>query len=290
MIFNKQEKAYLEYISLKPPKTAKQHLFVYEKYIKGQKNPEALIKLANLSDISKNNYLSIFKNYLEYTNQTEKLSKLTMIKVKGNNKSVPSWYYKMDSIIRWLTENHTDSPEILAFLIMARTGLRAEEILETDWSNVKTSEIKVLTKGNKWKYIFLPKINFALLEKLNSLNYDRLNYFGHKLTKTFELEEAFTPHQCRYLYANNLKTNFGLTKYQIMDLMAHDDIATTLRYLFDDIDELRDLNNRQYDESIEAIQKMEKDLQLDMYKNLYNQTFKLLQKEILERKIRDAEK
>lgn len=104
--------------------------------------------------------------------------------------------------------------------------------------------------------------------------YKELNAYGDVISREMSLDEKFTPHQCRYLYGNNLYVNYGLSKIEVLELLGHNDLATTDVYLFDDYEKLQRLNNIQYSSDIEAIEQLEDKEKAAMYKKLYTHTLR----------------
>lgn len=250
------------------PRKVSQYNLVFNRYIKNVSNPVLEIMKGKLEDASKNNYLSGLKYYLNNTGQQDKANLIKLIKVKGNSKGIPSWFHKMDEILKLL--RLSKEPEAYIYYIMCITGLRISEVLELLDGSVKSKEIKARTKGNKWKWIFLDDYAFSKVnEDFSKVWYSKVNKFGKIIKHRLDLKEAFTPHQARYLYANNLHHNFGIDEQQIQTLLQHDDLETTRRYLFDNVTMLKDLNNIQHDTKLKAIEKLEANEKAKAYKKLY---------------------
>ena len=161
---------------------------------------------------------------------------------------------------RYLTEAElkrfaeTPSPHRAAWLLLAYLGLRRAELLALRWEDVNLTD-QVITvrngKGKKDRILPIPEALRQALEEARAEQHpqqaDRVTGLSKdQLMRAFyvHLEAAaietpgITPHSLRHSFATHL-TRAGVHITNMKELMGHQDIATTMRYIHHSPDTLR---------------------------------------------------
>jgi|ERR1043166_1839038 integrase/recombinase XerD len=128
------------------------------------------------------------------------------------------------------------------------TGIRVKELVNIRHNDYQDNQLRVLGKGNKFRYVFLPGF-LAKYFKLNSSSYLFLTRNGGKLKETqvrtiinrkterAEIRKKITPHTFRRSFAT-LLNNKGCQLTTIQKLLGHSHITTTAQYIHNDYDTL----------------------------------------------------
>ena len=135
---------------------------------------------------------------------------------------------------------------ILDFLFYS--GLRVSEltnIRHCDWRN---NSLKVLGKGNKYRFVFLPE-NLIRCIKSNSFDYLFISHQGQRILsnqireivrrrlKLTGIKKNISPHSFRRSFAT-LLNNRGCKLTTIQKLLGHSHITTTTQYIQNSYEEL----------------------------------------------------
>lgn len=151
----------------------------------------------------------------------------------AQNKKVFKNAYKRKNLA--LTENQfvsflkeAPSKDLANFLIlMAKGGLRKMEALKAEWAHLKNGELEIPSgKGGKQRFVpfnkdwLLPTKSLTILPP--SLVYWK--FFKEKLS-------PFTPHDFRSYYATKVVNIPGMSIEDARQLLGHENIETTARYL-----------------------------------------------------------
>lgn len=124
--------------------------------------------------------------------------------------------------------------------ILWALGLRACELLNLEWKNIKDSYILICSKHNVSRKIPYKKGLFDILFRYKKESSwvicnnagDKLSYsYIYKLIK--ELNPQISPHSFRHSYATRLLHN-GIPLNYVSKLLGHSNLNTTLNYLHTD--------------------------------------------------------
>lgn len=143
-----------------------------------------------------------------------------------NNVDINNWYKERNYLI---------------FVFCFTTGIRISEINCVKKNLIIDNKLKIRGKGNKIRIIYIPEYTLNLLKKwkFNSINikrnkrklsYKQLNKIIQNITyKLFG--KKMLPHDLRRSYATNLLRK-GINIKVISDLLGHENISTTSKYLY----------------------------------------------------------
>jgi site-specific recombinase XerD len=135
---------------------------------------------------------------------------------------------------------------ILDFLFYS--GIRVSELTNLKHSDWEDNHLRVLGKGNKLRYVFLPEF---LISQINpySRNYLFLNSQGQPLTTEYivrlirkrtllaVIKKKVTPHTFRRSFATLLNSK-GARLTTIQKLLGHSNLETTASYIHNSWEEL----------------------------------------------------
>lgn len=130
------------------------------------------------------------------------------------------------------------------------TGMRVSEIINCKWENLSSdkSQMKIVGKGNKERYVFFGKEAISALEEYSSVfNKERVGYIfrnfkGEGLTtrgvryilekyrREIGMEKTITPHKFRHSFATDLLDSGADIRY-VQELLGHTSLSTTQIYL-----------------------------------------------------------
>lgn len=165
-----------------------------------------------------------------------------------NDSEIQLIYKTISAESEWITFRN----RVIVFL-MLDSGLRQNEVcniknVDIDYVN---NTMKVIGKGNKERLTFLGNISLALIRKYRELcpynseyllisrrgtqmTADSIKHLINKIKRKLSFE--FSSHKLRHNFATNFcidqYNKFGhVDIYQLMNLMGHEDLKTTQRYL-----------------------------------------------------------
>lgn len=148
--------------------------------------------------------------------------------------------------------NFNTEEDYILFETLYLTGMRIRELsnLRTiDVRNNKNNSIKIIGKGNKERYVYLPGyainnlLSISIGNKIGTYSYDTLrqkmshymkDFKKRKLTNTTKASS----HGLRHTYATVLQKN-GANILTIKELLGHASVATTQGYTHTDMDFLK---------------------------------------------------
>ena len=128
------------------------------------------------------------------------------------------------------------------------TGLRVSELVNIRHKDYANEQLRILGKGNKMRYVFLPPFLVQYLNPYSS-NYLFTNSQGGKLTDNriwyivkeklvkSGIRKKITPHTFRRSFAT-LLNNRGCNLTTIQKLLGHSHITTTQAYIHNSYEEL----------------------------------------------------
>lgn len=150
----------------------------------------------------------------------------------------------MTGEIKALINNAKNFRDALLIKLLANTGLRISEAINLKWSDIKLNKIAVFGKGGKTRYI---SIKDELLNELLTLKNRFCDYVFHsnrltplrrenvhtmlkEVAKKANLTDRVSAHWLRHSTASHALSN-GASLHQVKELLGHDSINTTARYL-----------------------------------------------------------
>lgn len=136
--------------------------------------------------------------------------------------------------------------EKLLLEVLLTTGMRAQEFCDVDWIVVHTKKLFIIGKGNKERLVFLNDSVLNLLPIKTNYSYQKINRMLKKIEKDlFQNNRQFTAHTLRYSYATYLY-NQGAAIEVISQLLGHEDVNTTVKYITFDSNKIESTNDLQY--------------------------------------------
>jgi len=116
-------------------------------------------------------------------------------------------------------------------ILLSKAGLRLSEALNTKWSDLdqKTSLITVTGKGGKLRQV---PISLPLLLPTSTVyvcETPKLRY--HRFFRKWGKLENITPHDLRAYYITTLVNSKQVSLKAVMQIVGHEDLKTTQRYL-----------------------------------------------------------
>lgn len=173
---------------------------------------------------------------------------------KMKERKVERKFYATDEINRVVK---TATPEIaLITMIMFETGMRISEITYLRLSDIRGQRINFIGKGSKLREVYITRSTRELLDQYILARKPREYLWGmaindepptastvrRKLQRAFAQAglNGFYPHALRHSFATNLQLK-GASVAEIKEMMGHNNIATTERYLHGFDDKMREL-------------------------------------------------
>jgi len=151
-----------------------------------------------------------------------------LIKVKKVRYEVNDWVYQRNNLI---------------IDFFTYTGVRVSELVNIKLNDyIGNNQLRVLGKGNKLRYVFIPDFLVKKLYNPHSKQHLFTNYQGKILTRIFigqiiqnrtklaKLNKAVSPHTFRRSFATRMN-NGGAHLTTIQRLLGHSRIQTTARYI-----------------------------------------------------------
>lgn len=136
----------------------------------------------------------------------------------------------------------------LIFDFLFYLGLRVSELVNIRHSDWQGKQLRIHGKGNKVRFVFLPPFLVSQFQS-NSTDYLFTNCKGNPLSplvirqiieqrvKKAGIDKLITPHSFRRSFATHLH-NKGAKLTTIQQLLGHDSIITTERYIHNNFDTL----------------------------------------------------
>jgi len=199
----------------------------------------------NYAVASVNNKLMAIKSLLSFAHKIGYLTFNVGIVVKSvkNHENINDKIL-MTEEIKALINNAKNPRDALLIKLLANTGLRISEAINLKWSDIKLNKIAVFGKGGKTRYI---SIKDELLNELLTLKNRFCDYVFHsnrltplrrenvhtmlkEVAKKANLTDRVSAHWLRHSTASHALSN-GASLHQVKELLGHDSINTTARYL-----------------------------------------------------------
>ena len=154
-------------------------------------------------------------------------------------------FYTNDEIMRVVAG--ADYETGLMIEIMFETGMRIAELTELKVGSFEGRKVKFIGKGRKLREVYIEEKTYELmgcyLEGRKKKEYlwgkesfdgmpPTVNTIRNRLRRVFNRAglDGFYPHALRHSFATNLQMK-GATVMEIKEMMGHESIATTERYL-----------------------------------------------------------
>jgi integrase/recombinase XerC len=197
------------------------------------------IKIAHLNSKTISKKLSAIRSFAEYLRDNEfpvVLKADDSIKVAKTLPKPVSHKHILEAL------SGTDLEERLVVVMLYTLGVRVSELSDLKLSDISTSWVRVLGKGNKQRDIPLLASTKELLDEYletnspkkflfeknrGKLSENSLRYIVTKVFKRVSLK--VTPHQLRHSYATAL-LNSGAPIVDVSELLGHSSMATTQIY------------------------------------------------------------
>ena len=198
---------------------------------------------------SKARRLATLKSYYKFMEKIYAVEKnpARLIDINFNkHKSLPS-FLSEDEVMSLINAPDTSSLEGLRnkmiFELLYSEGLRVSELINIKLADINFNEgmIKILGKGNKERYIPVPKRTLALVQLYVSSNGNGKNLLLINLSvvrvfqivkeyaKKIGLTKKISPHTLRHTFATHLLDG-GADLKVVQELLGHTSIATTQIY------------------------------------------------------------
>lgn len=189
-----------------------------------------------VSTSSCNLFINALKKYCEYAGLEFEIPKQKSIKMKYYH----SWTIEEfeNDILQYV---HGEDDLILRFMFF--TGLRPNEIINIKKQHIDyKKEIVIVKDGKGEKDRFIPFLDTKLYNDLKvymegnnrdtifDTNEQQLQYLFKRLKQELSIEEEISPYTMRRSFACYCKRN-KIDITDIKDLMGHEDIKTTERYV-----------------------------------------------------------
>ena len=150
----------------------------------------------------------------------------------------------MEDEIKALIDNCYNSRDSLLVRLLANTGLRISEAINLKWTDINNGKITVFGKGNKTRIISLSESLESALWSLyssqntyifstqsgNKLHRNNVHKTLKKVAKKAGLSDKISCHWLRHSTASHALNN-GASLNQVKELLGHDSLNTTARYL-----------------------------------------------------------
>lgn len=150
----------------------------------------------------------------------------------------------MSEEIKSLISHAKNTRDALLIKLLANTGLRISEAINLKWTDIRLNKICVFGKGGKTRYI---SIKEELLNELLTLKNRFCDYVFHSnrltplrrenvhimlkdVAKKANISDKVSAHWLRHSTASHALSN-GASLHQVKELLGHDSINTTARYL-----------------------------------------------------------
>lgn len=178
------------------------------------------------------------------------LPKIT-VKTNANNKILTK-----DEVDALLKTAYPDAKEYALIMLLATTGLRINEVCQSDWKDISqdskgNTQIHVIRKGGNDEYIPLLPITVAALERYKKVAYSARPedpIFGRLFRQTYGrmtinglrkivsiiagkagIDKAVSPHWFRHSFASHTVNN-GAGLVNVKEAMGHGHVTTTELY------------------------------------------------------------
>lgn len=232
------------------------------------------LKKENINDLTKITYDDI-RNYLAYLNkinyknksisrmlstlrslfnylESEKIININPTKLISNPKKeirLPNFLSinEIEKLLSMKIENKYDIRDLLIIELLYSTGIRVGEAINIKISDINTYDktIKVLGKGNKYRYVLYGtrfdklykeylnyfkdniKDNYLLVSVNNKkLSESMIRKILNKVALKTNLNRHIYPHMLRHTYATHMLNN-GAELLSVKELLGHKNIETT---------------------------------------------------------------
>lgn len=203
--------------------------------ISGGFRPDSLYERLSEAGYSRYSIKTYFTLAKQFETETYKTSTFKTW-IEGNRRHFKNCYKKKE---RSITTEQFDSflakapnDNIYNFLVlMGRGGLRKSEAFKTSWDKIKETRLEVESgKGGKQRFIPFLRTWLKDPETTGSVLPLNLNYWS------FFKSIGFTPHDFRAYYATKVVNIPGMSIEDARELLGHEDIKTTAKYLRADKD------------------------------------------------------
>ena len=194
--------------------------------------PQVLIKTLRLKGLSPYSIKTYFILASQFEEATKKTSKIRQW-MSANRLVFKNVYKKKE---RSMSDEQfeallkkAETNDIYNFLIlMGKAGLRKSEAFAVSFRDLKDDRIEVVSgKGGKQRFVpfsreWLKRSNDLLNQTILPKNLPYQKFFD---------ETEFTPHDLRAYYATKVANIQGMSVEDARDLLGHEDIRTTAKYL-----------------------------------------------------------
>jgi len=143
--------------------------------------------------------------------------------------------------------NNTEQRNNLLLEFLFYTGLRLNEIANLKHSDYQNQQLKVLGKGNKIRYVFVPPHLVRYINTSNNyiftgnkdkkLSLRSIQEIVRNKVKNSNLNKAISVHSFRRSFATNLYKRKGRLE-TIQKQLGHSSLDTTMKYIHNDYDTL----------------------------------------------------
>lgn len=211
----------------------------------------------HLDKKSQSRKLSSLRSFYKYLFQNELIPENPILQVRfpKTKKTIPKNFSpnEMSQILDGVSEEDLwiESRNLALLEVFYSTGMRVFELVNCKWDHLSSdlSEMKILGKRNKERYVFLGESARKALEDYKILStgkfsngYIFLNFRGFQLTtrgvqfilekmqKKMGMEKKITPHKFRHTFATDL-LNEGADIRHVQELLGHKSLSSTQIYL-----------------------------------------------------------
>jgi len=196
-------------------------------------------------------YKTALKSYAKWQKIKLNWERITKLIPKSQPKFFPTLDFNgLEQLKTTRTEvkNKTQQRNNLLLEFLFYTGLRLSELANLKHSDWQSNQLKILGKGNKVRYVFLPPHLVAYI-KSNCTDYFFTNNQGNKLSlrtiqqiihdkvKQSGINKTISAHSFRRSFATNLYNRGGKLE-TIQKQLGHSSLDTTMAYIHNDYDTL----------------------------------------------------
>ncbi|CDC68716.1 phage integrase family protein [Staphylococcus sp. CAG:324] len=173
-------------------------------------------------------------------------------KLKEDKKTFPILSKcEMQKLNIYLSSNKLSFKNQLLIKLLIDTGVRLNEILNIKVKNINFDNFTIyldVTKTKKSRYVYftndtlkllikyIKKSNLTKNDKLFDLTSSGVLSLFYRIKNTLNFKE-FHPHMLRHGLATNLNKK-GMSVFEIQQIMGHENVATTNRYIHLDQDDI----------------------------------------------------